>query len=102
MIVAEKQTVPFTPETGRSREVQALWSRLPVRQRLRPVRVFRHLLVRQCDPLCEAVAADIQKPIEETLASELLPLAEACRFLLTQAGRLLRPRRVPARQRPLW
>src|SRR5439155_9998895 len=31
-----------------------------------------------------------------------LPLATACRFLERQAGALLRPRRVPGRQRPLW
>src|SRR5262249_5533102 len=30
------------------------------------------------------------------------PTADACRFLLRQAEKLLRPRRVPSGQRPIW
>jgi acyl-CoA reductase-like NAD-dependent aldehyde dehydrogenase len=58
--------------------------------------------VTECDGLCAAVARDLGKPGEETVAGELLPLADACRFLERQAGRLLRPRRVPLGQRPRW
>jgi acyl-CoA reductase-like NAD-dependent aldehyde dehydrogenase len=66
------------------------------------VRTFRHLLVSECDRLCTAVIADLGKPAEETLACEILPLADAARFLEREAARLLRPRHVPARSRPLW
>jgi acyl-CoA reductase-like NAD-dependent aldehyde dehydrogenase len=85
-----------------ARPAQNAWATLSVRQRLRPVRVLRHLLVTECDGLCAAVARDLGKPSEETVAGEVLPLADACRFLERQAGRLLRPRRVPRGQRPLW
>jgi acyl-CoA reductase-like NAD-dependent aldehyde dehydrogenase len=42
------------------------------------------------------------KPPDETLGAEVLPLADACRFLERHAARLLRPRAVPLRDRPLW
>jgi acyl-CoA reductase-like NAD-dependent aldehyde dehydrogenase len=87
-------------QLARTRIAQAVWSRLPVRRRLAPVQAFRHLLVGECDRLCAAVARDVGKPAEETLACEVLPLADACRFVERRAARLLHPRR--RRLRPLW
>ncbi len=84
------------------RQQQLAWAQLAMCQRLRPARALRHLLVQECDGLCAAVARDLGKPLEETLAAEILPLAEACRFLQRHAGRLLRPRPVSAWHRPLW
>jgi acyl-CoA reductase-like NAD-dependent aldehyde dehydrogenase len=86
----------------RCRTRQAEWARLTVAERLRPVKAFRRLLVEECDRLCAAVGRDLGKTAEETLAGDVLPLADACRFLEREAARLLRPRRVPAGQRPLW
>jgi acyl-CoA reductase-like NAD-dependent aldehyde dehydrogenase len=86
----------------RCRERQRAWERLPVYERLRSVRAFRHLLVEECNALCAAVARDLGKPDEETLAGEVLPLAAACRFLQREARWLLRPRRVSSSHRPLW
>lgn len=85
-----------------ARRASTVWSSLPIRHRLQPVRALRHLLVSECEALCAAAARDLGKPAEETLACEVLPLAEACRFLERQAASLLRPRRVPGRLRPLW
>jgi acyl-CoA reductase-like NAD-dependent aldehyde dehydrogenase len=85
-----------------ARAAQPGWAALTVRRRLATVRRLRHLLAAECDALCAAVARDIAKPAEETLAGELLPLAAACRFLEREAARLLRPRRVPRSVRPLW
>jgi acyl-CoA reductase-like NAD-dependent aldehyde dehydrogenase len=89
-------------QLARARVAQLAWGRLPVRDRLTPIRAFRHLLVCECESLCAAVASDLGKPAEETLACEVLPLADACRFVEREAGRLLRPRRVSRRLRPLW
>jgi acyl-CoA reductase-like NAD-dependent aldehyde dehydrogenase len=86
----------------RCRQQQEAWARLSPAQRLRPVRALRRLLVAASDELCAAAARDVDKPAEETLACEIVPLADACRFLERAAARLLRPRRVPVRHRPLW
>jgi acyl-CoA reductase-like NAD-dependent aldehyde dehydrogenase len=60
------------------------------------------LLASDWETLAEAVHRDVDKSRAETLATEILPLAAACRYLEQQARFLLRPHRVPGRQRPLW
>jgi acyl-CoA reductase-like NAD-dependent aldehyde dehydrogenase len=102
MIRAGTSTRIFTGITLKCREEQQKWATRSVRQRLHPVRALRHLLAKEYQTLCEAVARDFGKPIEESLAGELLPLAEACRFLERQAGRILQPKRVSRRHLPLW
>ncbi len=89
-------------QVASARAAQAAWAAQPIRARLRPVRALRHLLAADADTLCAAVAADVGKSVPEILGGEVLPVAEACRFLESKAKRILRPRRVPNRQRPLW
>jgi acyl-CoA reductase-like NAD-dependent aldehyde dehydrogenase len=86
----------------RLRTAQRSWCQAPLRARLTPVKALRHLLVGACDESCAAVARDLGKVPAEVIAGDLLPLADACRFLQRQAECLLRPRRVPRGQRPLW
>src|SRR5438552_9691035 len=93
---------PQSNLTGRCRRQQEAWSRVPVRERLRPVEALRRLLVAERDRLCDAVGRDVGKSADEALAADVLPLADACRFLQQEAVRLLRPRRVPTRLRPVW
>src|SRR5579885_296755 len=101
-ILTEPVAGPLSDVTRRCRRQQEAWSRLPVRERLRPVAALRRLLVAERDRLCEAIGRDFGKPPEEALGFEVIPLADACHFLLREAGRLLRPRRVPTRLRPVW
>jgi acyl-CoA reductase-like NAD-dependent aldehyde dehydrogenase len=84
------------------RAVQPAWGRLPMRERLRPVHALRRLIADECDALCDALRRDIGKTPEETIGGDLLALADACLFLEREAAHLLRPRRVPAAQRPIW
>jgi acyl-CoA reductase-like NAD-dependent aldehyde dehydrogenase len=84
------------------RRAQLAWARQSVSERLRPVRAFRHLLVDAADDLCAAVHAEIGKPAVECLGGDLLPLADACRFLEREAATLLKPRKVRLRSRPIW
>jgi acyl-CoA reductase-like NAD-dependent aldehyde dehydrogenase len=86
----------------KARAAQQSWWRLSVSERVRPVRALRHLLATEYESLCDAVARDIGKPAEETLGGDVLPLAEACRYLERRAARLLAPRRVSSGVRPLW
>jgi acyl-CoA reductase-like NAD-dependent aldehyde dehydrogenase len=84
------------------REVQPRWAAESVRTRLRFVRRLRHALIADLDNLCAAVERDIGKPPGESLPGELFGLAAACRFLEKRAAGLLRPRKVPLGDRPLW
>jgi acyl-CoA reductase-like NAD-dependent aldehyde dehydrogenase len=89
-------------QTEECKQAQLLWSELPLRTRLKIVRDFRHKLVSNWRSLCGAVESDIGRPMAETLAVELMPLAAACKSLERSAAKVLRPRRIPLRHRPLW
>jgi acyl-CoA reductase-like NAD-dependent aldehyde dehydrogenase len=101
-MITIRTSTPLSDAIWACRQRQQHWANLTVQRRLRPIRALRHLLVQKCDDLAAALAHDIDKPADEVLAGEVLPLAEACRFLQSEAARLLRPRPVPARHRPLW
>ena len=81
---------------------QARWALTPMRERLRIVRELRHLIAENADALAAAAAAVSDRPHAEKLVSEVLPLAEACRWLERNAARVLAPRRCGIRGRPLW
>jgi len=95
-------STPFASETTRCRAAQDSWRQLSVRERLRFVRRLRHLIADAAEELAQTVVRAIGRSADEILATDVLPSADACRFLERQAVRLLRPRRVPASQRPLW
>ena len=90
----------FTAETARLRAAQIEWAARPIRDRLKPVAELRHLLVERADDLAAAVAADVHRAPGEVVATDVLPSAAACKFLLTDAARILKPRTVG--DRPLW
>jgi acyl-CoA reductase-like NAD-dependent aldehyde dehydrogenase len=92
----------LSPQIAAARRAQIDWSRRSVRERLRPVRAFRHLLADKADELCAAVNAEIGRPVVEVLGSDVLPLGDACRFLERETVGILKPRRVRLRSRPLW
>ena len=85
-----------------AREAQASWALQSIPARLRVVRGLRHLIAEHACELAEAAAAVGERPVAEKLASEVLPLADACRWLERQAARVLAPRRCGKEGRPLW
>jgi acyl-CoA reductase-like NAD-dependent aldehyde dehydrogenase len=70
--------------------------------RLQIVRRLRHLIAARAEALVAAVGDRYARTPAETLAIEVIPLADACRFLEREAAGLLRPRRLGWRGRPLW
>jgi acyl-CoA reductase-like NAD-dependent aldehyde dehydrogenase len=81
---------------------QAAWGRTSVRARLQIVRRLRFLIAGQAEVLVAAVGGRFGRIPADTLATEIIPLADACRFLEREAARLLGPRRLGRRGRPLW
>ncbi|MEO2090014.1 MAG: aldehyde dehydrogenase family protein [Gemmataceae bacterium] len=92
--------LPFAAESARARHAQTRWADTPIRKRLTAVCEFRHLLVERCDELTAAVTADLDRPPDEVIATDVLPTAAAARFLERHAGRILKPRKVG--WRPFW
>ena len=94
--------LPFADITARCRIAQTAWAALPLGERLRPVRRLRHSIAEHAERLALTATHDVGRAAGEVLATDVLPTADACRFLEKHAERVLRPRRVPRSQRPLW
>jgi acyl-CoA reductase-like NAD-dependent aldehyde dehydrogenase len=94
-------TADLSAVFDRARRAQRQWAESG-RRCLRHVKAFRHLLVRDADRLADVISREVGKPPEEALAGEVLPTADACRFLEREAPGLLRSRRVSRWSRPLW
>jgi acyl-CoA reductase-like NAD-dependent aldehyde dehydrogenase len=87
---------------ARAREAQKFWAAESVASRLGVIRDLRHLFASSAEALARAAAAVNDRPVAEKLVSEVLPLADACRWLEREADRVLRPRHGGIRGRPLW
>lgn len=84
------------------RAAQREWATRPVPERLRYVLRLRHLLVKHSQDLARATAEVRRVEAAEVITSEILPLAESCRFLENEAAEILAPRRPGIVGRPLW
>ncbi len=85
---------------ARARRAQPVWVAQPVRQRLAVVRRWRHLIAERADALAQTLPHTANRSLSDTLVAEVLPLADACRFLERDAARLLAPKKL--RHRPWW
>jgi len=84
------------------RATQPSWAATPMAGPLQMVRRFRHLLAEQAESVAAAANPSQSRPVSEILASEILPLADACKFLEREAKSILAPRRLGNRGRALW
>jgi acyl-CoA reductase-like NAD-dependent aldehyde dehydrogenase len=85
-----------------ARHAQRSWAATPIHHRLAMVRRLRRLIAAHAIRLAQAVQVSRGSPLAEILAGEVLPLADACRFLEREAASLLRIRRLGAWGRPFW
>jgi len=85
-----------------ARIAQRSWAVAPLAQRLKIIRRTRSLIANEAVLLAEAANGNRHRPIGEILSAEVLPLADACRFLERECKRILKTRRVGLRWRPLW
>jgi acyl-CoA reductase-like NAD-dependent aldehyde dehydrogenase len=85
-----------------TRAAQSRWAQAPIEERLRIVRELRHRIAENADALAVAAGGVRNRPLAEKLVSEVLPLADACRWLERNAARVLAPRRCGKRGRPFW
>ncbi len=100
--------VPTTPVdsipsiVGRCRRAQASWAETEIRDRLRLIDGWRHILSREARTLAELIRVEIGKPRSEAMGGDILPTLDAVRWTLRHARGVLADRRVgPAWQRML-
>ena len=71
---------------AKTRAAQSHWALQPIAYRLGLIRELRHLIAANAETLAIAAAAVSDRPVAEKLASEVLPLADACRWLERKRG----------------
>jgi acyl-CoA reductase-like NAD-dependent aldehyde dehydrogenase len=96
------KTANLAEVAARARAAQEPWAAWPVPARLAVVKRLRHGIADSADFSVDLAAAVGERSLAEVLTSEVLPLADACRFLEREAERLLAPRRLGADGRPFW
>lgn len=89
-------------QLDRVRTVQRDWADRTIDQRLAVLRRFRELLAEHSTSLVNTVDSRLPRSTGDTLSAEIIPLAEAARYLELDAARLLRPVVVSKRGRPFW
>src|ERR1700733_1375612 len=91
---------------GEARTAQQIWGRRSVRERLALLRRARHRIAANAEEIAQTVpcnqAGALHRSLADTLVSEVLPLAEACRFLEREASWILAPQRLSSHNRPFW
>jgi acyl-CoA reductase-like NAD-dependent aldehyde dehydrogenase len=89
-----------------ARAAQQLWARKSLQQRLALLRRARRLIALTGVELARSVPFErpgaLHRALADTLVAEVLPLAEACRFLEREARFILAPQRLSDHTRPFW
>lgn len=98
---------PFTEsELAPLRSAQRAWREVPVRRRLRVIQGLRREIAAAAMDLAATVPSKLpgalHRNLAETLTAEVLPLADACRWLQNEAELLLTPRIEGTNSRPVW
>ena len=81
---------------------QMRWAARSLAERLQVLRAARHAMAAQAELFAAAMPDTLARSGADTLVAELLPLLDAMRFLERNARRILSPRRLGRRGRPLW
>ena len=100
--VIDRHAERVSDARAQTRHAQTRWALKPIAHRLQIVRELRHLVAANAEVLATAAAEVSDRPIAEKLVSEVLPLADACRWLERNAARVLAPRRCGKSERPFW
>ncbi|MEM6654902.1 MAG: aldehyde dehydrogenase family protein [Planctomycetota bacterium] len=85
-----------------ARTAQTRWAAVAVRDRVDAVRAVRRSLVDEARDWADEITTPGRRNLADSLAAEVLPTADACRFLERNAAKILRETRPPRRDRPLW
>jgi acyl-CoA reductase-like NAD-dependent aldehyde dehydrogenase len=98
----DEEWVSMSVSVADARNAQPPWALQSVSVRLGFVRRLRHHIAAHAAELAAVAAALKGRPVAEKLASEVLPLADACRWLEHRAARVLASRCCGKEGRPFW
>ena len=84
------------------RKKQVAWQGLSIQQRMVVLRRFRRLIAQNGLLIAEIVCAGTNRNPAEVVVAEILPMAEACKFLEKRTKTILRTSRLSPLSRPGW
>lgn len=87
---------------SRVHSAQIAWAEMPIADRLSVLARTRHDLATLAHEVAASISSQLSRTPADTMASELLPLLDAVRFVEREAPRLLRARRLGRRGLPFW
>jgi acyl-CoA reductase-like NAD-dependent aldehyde dehydrogenase len=104
--VPDQPSLPESVALDRARAAQLRWAQTGLRARLAILRRARHRIAATAVEIARSVPREqpgaLHRTVADTLVSEVLPLAEACRFLEREARWILAPQRLSTHTRPFW
>src|ERR1700678_4239521 len=108
--VADQPSPPQSTALGHARAAQRRWAQTTLRGRLAILRRARHRIAAMAVQIARSVPRSVlndqpgalHRTVADTLVSEVLPLAEACRFLEREARWILADQRLSTHTRPFW
>ncbi len=96
--ISEEATALVT----RARLAQQRWSSTAIAERLSVIRRIRNNIAGNGLHLCHLFSGELSRTRAQSLVAEVLPLADACRFLEREAKQILAPRHLSTKSRPWW
>ncbi len=84
------------------RSAQLEWSQVDLRARAATAKRLASLIASNARQLHDAIRTPQRRDYRETIAAEILPFADAARWLSKNASGILKPRAIGFAQRPLW
>lgn len=78
----------------RARDAQKIWSETPLAERIRVLKKFQHILVKETDAVCTLIASENGKPMQEALQTEILPVNLLAGYFLKRAKKLLADKKI--------
>jgi acyl-CoA reductase-like NAD-dependent aldehyde dehydrogenase len=104
--VSDQPLLPEPAALAHARAAQPGWASTGLRGRLAILRRARHRIGATAIQIARSVPhhqpGALHRTVADTLVSEVLPLAEACRFLEREARWILAPQRLSTHTRPFW
>jgi len=105
-MAASHATAVTSPDTSavisRARTAQQQWANTALSERLRIIRKIRNGIAAEGLTLCDLFPAELSRTRAHSLVTEVIPLADACRFLEREANQILAPRCLSTNSRPFW
>jgi len=78
-----------------ARQAQIEWAKLSIKQRVRHLRPVMNYLVDKADYLAQTISRDNGKTCVDAMATEILPATMSLNYYMKNAGKFLKPKKIP-------